>query len=98
MAGSLGVLAPRSHFSCPRQKQQKTTNDKRQTTTNHNQPQPPQPPHSVAILAQVKLPGGRFTWDEAKATIARAHSSLSGAQEFVGGVFRDGVLEHPLFV
>ena len=35
-------------------------------------------------MAQVKLPAGRFTWDDAKATIARAHSSVNGAQEFVG--------------
>ena len=34
---------------------------------------------SVAILAQVKLHACCFTWDEAKATIARAHSSVSDA-------------------
>ena len=38
-------------------------------------------------MAQVELPAGRFAWDEAKATIARAHSSVSGAQEFVGACF-----------
>ena len=55
------------------------------TTTNHKpqppqppqpQPQPPPPPHSVAILAQ------------AKATIARALSSVSDAQEFCVCLFR----------
>ena len=81
---------------------QRTLNTQTQLQPTHPQPSrltytPTLNTITKAILAQVKLPAGRFTWDEAKATIARAHSSLSDSG-VCWCVFQDGVLKHPLFV